>query len=474
MTAILNLTPLSKPHSPSKMDQLTGLPTEILLLVCAYLPPADKATVSRVSKRLQHTVEPVLYADVHLKWIYPDFNNPPKVLLLKFINSPAIASCVERFQTGGRENYRIGQYPRASRLSDLEFEIISACARTAANTGHEEQWVRNVAGGDTDLYQALVLSQLPNITHLTISYQPDLQFRYVSEMFRRVLCSDKPMDGLSGFHHLKRVDIYVDMTFQDLGRLVGWQYELSDLLPFFYLPSIQDLRIVMPQDDESFSWPTTKPCSKSLTSLSLKRTNANVALLGRILAVTPHLKCLEYDFISATDSRSGPTSLCADGLGKALAHVRTTLEQLTISVHSPRSIGYGTEYFNTQVGTKGSLSLHDHESLVKLEVPIEVLLGKKPAPEIHLAGRLPPRIRRLYLTVEYSSSRTYAWWSKPTLELLGEYFSHYREHTADLETVGLMLDEGKAEWCSEPQRIFRKLCEEVHLTPELFVLSSDW
>lgn len=120
------------------------------------------------------------------------------------------------------------------------------------------------------------------------------------------------------------------------------------------------------------------------------------------------------------------------------------------------------------------MSLHDHESLVKLEVPIEVLLGKKPAPEIHLAGRLPPRIRRLYLTAEYSSPRTYAWWSKPTLELLGEYFSHYREHTADLETVGLMLDEEKAECCSESQRIFRKLCEEVHLTPELFVVNSGW
>lgn len=461
------------------MDQLTGLPTEILLLVCAYLPPADKATVSRVRKRLQHIVEPVLYVDVQFKWIYPDFNIPPKLLLLKFINFPAIASCVERLQTGGKSNYRLGEYPRESWLSDPEFEIISACARTAANTGDEEQWVRNVAGGHRDLYQALVLSQLPNITHLTIGYQRDLQLQYVSKMFRRVLCSDKPMDGLSGFHHLKRVNIYVDMTFQDFtfqdfGRSVGRKYELSDLLPFFYLPSIQDLRILMPQDDESFSWPTTKPCSKSLTSLSLKRTNANVALLCEILAVTPHLKCLEYDFIYATNSRSGPTSLCADGLGKALAHVRTTLEQLTISVHFPRSTGYGFKDSNTQVGIKGSLSLHDHESLVKLEVPIEVLLGKTPAPEIHLAGRLPPRIRRLYLTAEYSSSRTYAWWSKPILELLGEYFSHYREHTADLETVGLMLDEEKAEWCSEPQRIFRKLCEEVHLTPELFVVRSDW
>ena len=198
------------------------------------------------------------YADVHLKWIYPDFNIPLNLLLLKFINSPAIASCVKRFQTGGKRNYRIGQDPRESWLSDPEFEIIPACARTAANTGDEEQWVRGVAGGHMDLYQALVLSQLPNITHLTIGYQHDLQFQYVSKMFRRVLCSDKPIDGLSGFHHLKRVDIYVDMTFQDFGRLVGRKYEFSDLLLFFYLPSIQDLRIVMPQDDERFSWPTTK------------------------------------------------------------------------------------------------------------------------------------------------------------------------------------------------------------------------
>ena len=456
------------------MGQLTGLPTEILLLVCAYLPPADKATVSRVRKRLQHIVEPVLYADVHLKWIYPDLNIPLNLLLLKFIKSPAIASCVKRFQTGGKRDYRIGQDPRESWLSDPEFEIISACARTAANTGDEEQWVRGVAGGHMDLYQALVLSQLPNITHLTIGYQHDLHFHYVSRMFRRVLCSHKPIDGLSRFHHLKQVDIYVDMTFQDLVRSVGRTYEVPDLLVFFYLPSIQDLRIVMPDDDGCLSWPTTKPCSKSLTSLSLKRSNANVALLGRILAVTPNLKCLEYDFLSATNSRSWPTSLCADGLGKALAHVRTTLEQLTISVHFYWSTGYGMEYSNTHLGTKGSLSLHDHESLVKLEIPIDVLLGKKPAPEIDLAGRLPPRIRRLYLRDAYSSSWTYSWWSKPTLELLGDYFSHYREHTADLETVGLMLDEQKPDWFSESQREFRNLCEEVHLTPELVVVRREW
>ena len=386
--------------------------------MCALIfPQRNKATVSRVRKRLQHIVEPVLYTDVHLKWIYPDFNIPLNLLLLKFIKCPVIASCVKRFQTGGKRNYRIGQDPRESWLSDPEFEIISACARTAANTGDEEQWVRGVAGGHMDLYQALVLSQLPKIMNLTIGYQHDLHFHYVSRMFRRVLCSDKPIDGLSRFHHLKQVDIYVDMTFQDLVRFMGKTYELPDLLIFFYLPSIQDLRIVMPDDEGCFSWPTTKPCSKPLTSLSLKRSNANVALLGRILAVAPNLKCLEYDSISATNSRSGPTSLCADGLGKALAHVRTTLEQLTISVHFYWSTGYGIECSNTHFGTKGSLSLHDHESLVKLEVPVNVLLGQEPAPEIHLAGRLPPRIRRLYLRDEYSFCWTHAGRRKGRLEL---------------------------------------------------------
>ena len=139
-------------------------------------------------------------------------------------------------------------------------------------------------------------------------------------MFERVLCSEKALNGLSRFHHLKRVDICVDMVHRDLEKLNVFNYGLTYLLPFFYRPSIRDLRIVMPNYTKDFQWPSTQPCTKSLTSLSFKGSNISEDLLAMILAVTPNLKSLDYDFICSARFSRVPRYLRVDGLRKALAH----------------------------------------------------------------------------------------------------------------------------------------------------------
>ena len=401
------------------MLPLAELSTDILVLVLSYLPPADKAALSRVCKWLQRFAEPMLYADVRLNTRDPATNALQlHSLLLKFLAAPAIASHVKHFQTGS--------------------------------------W-RALNGNS----QTLVISQLPNLVELGIGYDIASDIGALGQMFRRVLCSKKVPYGLSKFQHLKRVNLYVHMTRRDYPSYSrGVKHQLSHFLPYFYLPSIEDLRIIMPHDQENFPWPATPPYTQSLTSLSLKRSSASDVLLARILAVTPNLKCLEYGFICEDRPDRGPTSLCAEGLGKALAHVKATLERLTISVHFLRSFNYPTEAFPSRYGIKGRISLHDYKSLVMLEVPIAMLIGYRPTYQTRLAGQLPPRIRQLYLT-EDTTHRASRWKSKVVLELLRGHLSQYREQTADLETLVLKLDRDE-----KLLDDFRSFCEGVNLTPK--------
>lgn len=291
-------------------------------------------------------------------------------------------------------------------------------------------------------------------------------------MFERVLCSEKAINGLSRFHHLKSVDICVDMATRNLEDLNVFNYDLTYLLPFFYLPSIRDLRIVMPNYTQDFRWPTTQPCTKSLTSLSLKRSDVSVAFLARILAVTPSLKSLDYDFICSTSFGMVPRYLCADGLRKALAHVKTTLEQLTISVKFYPCRVAEWEEPGSCFGIRGSLSLHEHESLIRLEIPTVVLLGQSRTRNIDLAGCLPPRLLWFYLRDDMALFQTYAWRSGVMIGILRECFQHHREHNGYLQTVGLKLCGSGNDWGPEIQGEFRRLCEGVHLTPEVSLVCS--
>ena len=217
--------------------------------------------------------------------------------------------------------------------------------------------------------------------------------------------------------------------------------------------------MVMSYSGGDFTWPVNQPCTKSLTSLFLTRSNVNEMLLSRILALTPNLKCLEYEICDVGLHR--PISLCAEGLGRALAHVKPTLEHLTISVWSYRS---GGDPLGILSSVQGSLSPHEYESLVMLEIPTVVLLGKARAPEKCLASRLPPRMRRLYLNGDVAFSEN-GWTSRLNWRPLFEHLSQYREQSPDLESLKLdcKLDREDEELQDEAWNLFK----ELHLTPEL-------
>lgn len=288
------------------MAYLMDFSTEIILIV-SHLPAADKASILRVCKRFQQIAEPMLYADINLKLRLPEDVISVRILLASIMDDTSKALYVKRLQSVGKSYGAPSWIPNQSRLSHQDSKAVSSIARKAAPPGEREVWARSAEYGNSDLLQTLVISQLPNLTHLTIG--GDL---YLSSMLRHRLCWEEVIDGFSRFQHVKRVD------------LSG--FRVFDLLPFFYLPSIQDLRIVIPPDRGTFVWPAKRPCARSLTSLSLKRSGPHTALLGEILSVTPNLKCLEYQFAFSPRYWHGTHNLWVNCLGKALTRVKITLE----------------------------------------------------------------------------------------------------------------------------------------------------
>ena len=447
------------------MVLLDELPTDILLVVLSYLSPADKATLSRVCKWLQRFTEPVLYADVRLKSSYSSTDAcclHPHLLLRKFLATPDLASQVKRCHASTwRESGSLCGL-RHEWFCGSQFEIVSDLARNAAFPRDKREWAIKAGDAIHGIYQSLIISQLPNLTELTVGYDLSSNFKSVGKMLLRVLCFEGAVDGLSKFQHLKRVDLCVDMSHRDCYLpVLSEQLRSSHLLSFFYLPSIEYLRMVMPHIPGNFQWPVTSPCTKSLTSLSLKRSSASEALLARILAVTPNLKCLEYSFLCEESPEQGRTSLCAEGLEKALAHVKATLEQLSISVHCMWWSDDRRQDILPRSGIKGCLSLHDLESLVMLEVPIALLLDHKPTPQTRHPGRLPPRLRQLWLEGGMMQDAN-EWKGEAILGLLRDHFSQNRAQPADLETLSLMFD-----WDYKSLNDFRKLCEANHLNVKL-------
>ena len=425
------------------MALLAELSTDVLLVVLSYLPPADKATISRVCKWLQRFVEPVLYADVRLESRSPPtdaFHLHPHLLLLKFLAAPDLGPRVKRFQTSTWRDDRALCRRKYDWFSDSQFEIVSNLAKNAATPGDESLWKNNAGDANHGIHQTLLIFQLPNLTELSVGYDIRSNFESVGKMLLYSLCFERAIDGLSKFQHLKRVDLCVNMNQRDCCTpLYEEKHRSPHLWSFFYLPSIEHLRMVMPYHIESFRWPVTQPCTKSLTSLSLKRSSASETLLARILAVTPNLKCLEYGFLCEERNYQGPTSLCAEGLGEALAHVKATLEQLTISVHCEWWYDNQSEDVLIRYGIKGCLSLHDFENLVMLEVPMALLLGHKPTPQTSLTGRIPPRIRQLCL--KHGLTR-YAkkWKCEVILGLLRDHLIHDRAQPVVFETLSLKFD----------------------------------
>jgi len=349
--------------------------------------------------------------------------------------------------------------------------------------GDKEPWLQDIWEGQIELYQALLVSRLPNLKFLQIGMDATFGLEYISAILHYTLFSANPQPGFSMYRQLQKVELCSGFYRRDLSGYDMFRHAASDVLPFFYLPSLQEFTAVIPLDDFPFSWPSVPPRADTLRILRLQRCHMKEKELGQLLAATPKLVVLEYDFCCQV-GYSGDRSiqiLDCNGLDYALAHVKESLETLRVSVHF-----YGcstSHYFDPRLlfATKGVLnSLKDFERLVEIEIPFPLLLRSDFKCDDPMVKSLPLSIQSVILRDDMGSYTYLAWRSGCVLGCLPEYLRLWAIQNLSLQSIGLNLEESPEDWDEGALEDFRILCLRIgtipiiHKKPWKNFLNDSW
>ena len=311
--------------------------------------------------------------------------------------------------------------------------------------------------GDIDIYVCLVLSFFPNLRSLALGshFVTHLngflgQLPTLATTTSRKGSGDDilPTDPFASLQHVE-----LGMTGQDAVRsLLGSRF--SDLIPFFYLPSLQDLVIELPRSYR-YSWSTLskRPPMKNLTHLTLPYCKANESALEQMLANEPPLKKLVYFYICDEDvdyDRGYYFNLPT--FSRALSHIQATLESLTVLLaHEAADVdtypSYEQGFFNGCL-----ISLTDFQRLTHLEIPFVMLAGwdvvsrdTRPWAEM-----LPKSIQHLCLTDDLISWMSCDWEVRHWLERLDDLLVARVESKSlvapDLRTLEVRRELSIYEW----------------------------
>lgn len=329
------------PRSANWVDY--KLPLEIHDMIAGFLSTRDLSALSRTSRYHRNSTEPTLYKeicwnprDVEIFW--PQYHWAPVHLLLRtLLSRPELASYIRGFAISCRKPGNGASHSIVWRCGEPEYttdDMIRATALIKSlNLHKEKKWVADLKRGEVDLFLGLLFSAFTNLRrfHLSIDYQQICKV-YFGEMLERLvakssLCALETLEyGGRGTLCESLHDQLDELQFQSA-------IDMRQVGLLFSIPSLR--RISMSLPDNLF-----RPSSSlaGLSSLDLHHSTISPNGLGRILLATPCLKSLRYDAwidvsVSPPDTRSWYEFLDCAELGRELAQVKFTLEQLYISIH---------------------------------------------------------------------------------------------------------------------------------------------
>lgn len=197
--------------------------------------------------------------------------------------------------------------------------------------------------------------------------------------------------------------------------------------------------------------------------------------LEHLLAVTPNLSHLEYNFHSEIqDTDSSLTTFSADALSIAIARVKATLEVLRVSVHFYHAYNCKTYDSELEPNIEGILgSLGEFTKLRELEAPFALLLGRCPAYGASGAGELPPNLQHITFRddMECYDDCLYPWKSTDFLHLLPQMVRSWSDSKPDLQRLSLSLHKRTRYWGEIAQERFKEMCQAAGLSSN--VLKRD-
>lgn len=284
--------------------------------------------------------------------------------------------------------------------------------------------------------------------------------------------------GLPDFRHLRDVS-FLKSDGEDYSRDMKVK-TTQDVLPFFYLPSVQRMSASIENPDE-FTWPAAHlPVPSKLTSLEL--TIAREAYLSELLALTQNLKTLRWHWYfdyGVIDKFTTPI-VNLDWIVAVISRVRGTLTDLTLSAKC--GLG-GGDQFLPGIKTLGSLQgMVGFDKLKRLQVPWPFLVGFAQDMTKRLQDVIPRNIEFLTITDDLRPQNEdgvvkalprWEWTDDAMLGLLQSWLKDWKACTPHLRDITLLLSwNDDNEWSPRMRDQLRELGAHAGVPLELIELDG--
>ncbi|KAJ5475504.1 hypothetical protein N7539_007791 [Penicillium diatomitis] len=459
---------------------LDSCPTEILQSIFDLLSSSEYRALCLVNRNLRTHAEPFLYSQI--EWIWREVDGPPPVvkLLRSIIRRPDLASFIKYLCLDGKcfsdGVYRKSIPPLVTPQAKIEIDDLNAFVRNT-QLPQADVWIKELQKGTIDAFVALLVAQASNIRHLSLGPAFTQRTEILGVLLRSALCPPSHMK-LPTFELLEIVSIRLQ-TWEDRARGKSIK-NTANILPLFYLPNAKSMSVSI-ESPSVFSWPASYPPSPT-NLVNLDLTCVREVSLGNVLAAMVHLRRLSwkwyYDFGLDDDTNKPIVEL--DQIGAALAHVKDTLEDLSIVA----DIGVGgNDQFLPAIKTRGCLhEVADLTKLRKIQIPWAFLVGFVQDTNQQLLEVIPRNIEEVIITNDLRlqnddemepSWPAWEWTDHAIITLLENWLRDWKEHTPFLRSVSLhWTDHEFQEWDPQMRRRLKEVGAQVGIFLEIVMIES--
>lgn len=390
---------------------ILSIPPEVLRAVFASLSRSDLWAVCLTHRYFRTLAESFLYAQI--QWIWTSSQNPPIAQFLRsIVHRPELASLVNVvILTGNSFDHDLRGYKQKSLKLPVTEVVLDGLVKyiEKIHVPYAAQWIQELRAGTMDAFVTLLVSQLPNLRCLYLDKNFARESRLMGMMLRSALCEESQDSHLPSFTHLQDVSVVYPGLGLEIRKYTDFR-NTADVLPLFYIPSVEHIETFIDNPAATFKWPGSDPPTPSKL-ISLDITMLREGHLGHVLSATRGLQKLQWDWYYRPDLRdqSVRNIIDLDQIALDLSHVQETLTDLTITAGSSLS---QAEPENPTVTFRGSFKTFSRlHMLRKLEVPVVFLLGFSPFEPnvVCLQEALPKSIQWLTMTDDLCLQQEWEW-----------------------------------------------------------------
>jgi hypothetical protein len=458
------------------MAGLLDCPTEVLRSILECLSAAHLRVLCLVNKGLREIAEPLLYARIELVWNRA--RTPPIIPLIQSLQRrPSLANYVQHltlkapFQASlfGRvvvkdpDGFHDSKRPPSISVDSSELANLVKTIQDI-DPPFRDLWIQELGNGVMDAFIILLLSLVPNLTHLRLTGIFARENHLLGMLLRASLCQTSHCE-LPQFQHLQEVNFD-----PELDPYRDWKTKnTADVLPLFYLPSVQSISVEV-ENPVTFSWPTHRPSPSNITALDLQIIREGP--LGRILTVTENLKTLRWEWGYEPNLRDEFNNhiIDLDQIMIDLSLVQDTLENLHLSatVHLEHH-----DYPILEI--KGSLrGLKNFQKIQKLEAPQLFLIGFSSNDNLGgLEDLLPKNIHHLTINDDVGWLEEIVWQDRDLFAMLQHWWENRASITPHFHSFDLSLLYLDEEWCAKIRNELSELCARLGIQLDIFKRFQD-